>query len=252
MRQSGRERFGSKRRAREQPAAADADEQHVEGADLLDQLLGGGALSGDDVRVVVGRDEGEPAFLGQLEPDGLAVLLVAVVENDLAAIALGCRDLHRGGVLRHDDDGRDLLQLPGIGDGLGVIAGGKRHDAEPLRLGGEPGDGVVGTAEFEGAAALKVLGLEEQGAARAFVGGAGGEHRRAMGDAVDALGRGGDILVGRQLRCGLGWGLQGHRSLAPFEPRETRALFYAQGRASGLSIAIRGVPCHILSTMIAA
>ena len=44
------------RRARQQAAAAAGHEQEIERADFLDQLARGGALAGDDVRVIVGRN----------------------------------------------------------------------------------------------------------------------------------------------------------------------------------------------------
>ena len=91
---AGAQRARRERRAGEQAAAAEADEQRVERADLLDQLLRRRALAGDHVRVVVGRDQRHAALLGEPAADRLAVFGVAVVEDDLAAVALG------GGQLR--------------------------------------------------------------------------------------------------------------------------------------------------------
>src|SRR6185369_710053 len=80
--------------AGEQPSPAEAHEERVEGADLLEKLLRGRALAGDDMRMVIGRDQRHAALLRELRADGLAVLAVAVVEDDLPAVAL------RGGHLR--------------------------------------------------------------------------------------------------------------------------------------------------------
>ena len=59
---AGRHRVRGERRSRQQAAAAAGHEQEIERADLFDQLARGGALAGDDVRVIVGRDERQPAL----------------------------------------------------------------------------------------------------------------------------------------------------------------------------------------------
>ena len=58
----GRQRLGGERAAGQQPAAAEADQQRVERPDLLDQFLGRRALAGDDVGMVEGRQQGQPAL----------------------------------------------------------------------------------------------------------------------------------------------------------------------------------------------
>ena len=77
------ERTGGERGAREQSAAAARDEEKVELADVLEQLTRGRALAGDDVGVIVGRDEREAAIASQSPADGLAVFLVAIVDDHL-------------------------------------------------------------------------------------------------------------------------------------------------------------------------
>src|SRR5260221_6325061 len=47
-----------------------------------------------------------------------------------SAIALGGRHLGGGRVMRHDDGGGNLQQPGCQGDGLGVVARGKRHRSE--------------------------------------------------------------------------------------------------------------------------
>ncbi len=68
---------------------------------------------------------------------------------------------------------------------LGVVAGGIGDDPALALVGRERGDGVAGAAELEGAGALKIFRLEEQAGAAARIRRARGQHRRAMGDAVD-------------------------------------------------------------------
>ena len=65
-------------------------------------------------------------------------------------------------VRRHDDDARDVEQVPGEGDRLCVIAGRKGEDATAALGGGEPGQRIEGAAEFERAGALEIFALEEQ------------------------------------------------------------------------------------------
>ena len=193
-----RERACRQRRAGQQAAAAHADEQRVERADFVEQLLRRGALPRDDVGMVVGRDQGHAALFGQTLADRLAVFAVAVVDDDGRAIAAGRRDLGSRRVVRHDDHRRHAEQRGRKRDRLGVIARGEGDDAgAPLAL-VEAGQRVEGAAELEGAHALEVFALEEELRAELGVGGARGQHRRAMSVAGDARGRRGDVVVGRQ------------------------------------------------------
>src|SRR5262249_21721936 len=121
----------------------------------------GGALAGDDVRVIVGRNQRQPALRGEALPDGFSIFFVAVVEDDLAAVAFRRDLLHRRRIRRHDDDARNAEDLSGERDRLGVVAGGEGDDAALLLIVAEPRERVVGAAELEGARALEVLALEE-------------------------------------------------------------------------------------------
>ena len=75
---SGASALARGRAAGDQPAAADADEQHVERAGLLEQLERDRALPGHHALVVVGVDRDEPALGDQLGEQLLAVGGVAV------------------------------------------------------------------------------------------------------------------------------------------------------------------------------
>ena len=68
------QRLGGRRAARDQPAAADADQQHVERPGLLDQLERHRALAGHHALVVVRMDRDEPALGDELGEQLLAVL----------------------------------------------------------------------------------------------------------------------------------------------------------------------------------
>ena len=127
----------------------------------------------------------EAAFGGQAAADGFAVVALAVVEDDLAAVAFGRPALHRRRVGRHDDDARDVEELAGERDRLRVVAGREGDDAAAAFVGREARQGVVGAAELEGARALQVLALEEHLGAGARVHGARRDDRRAMRGAGD-------------------------------------------------------------------
>ena len=180
---AGRQRVRRDRRSREQTAAAARHEQEIERADLVEELARRRALAGDDVRVIVGRDEREPALARQPLADRFAILAVAIVEDDLAAVPFRRAALHRRRVGRHDDDARDVEQLAGERDRLRVVAGRKGDDAAAALVGREARQRVVGAAELEGAGALQVLALEEQLGAGPRVDRARGGDRRAVGDA---------------------------------------------------------------------
>ena len=92
---AGRERLRRGGAAGQQTAAAEADEEEIELADLFDQLQRGRAVAGHDKRVVVGRDHRRAEVGGDALGDGGAIFGVAVVEDDLRAVAAGGGDLGR-------------------------------------------------------------------------------------------------------------------------------------------------------------
>src|SRR5215203_373700 len=156
-----------KRTAGEKAAAAERGEEDVEVADLVDQLEGRRALAGDDIRVVVGWDERQAALGGELRPEHVAVVLVAVEVHDLRGVAARRRDLHRRRVLRHQHRDGHALELPRVGERLTVIAGREGENAALAGGAVEVRYSVAGAAELEGACPLQVLGLEEHVRARA-------------------------------------------------------------------------------------
>jgi hypothetical protein len=103
--------------------------------------------------------------------------------------------------MRHDDGGGNLQQPRGQGDGLGMVARGKGHHAGLALRGAEARQGVEGAPELEGAHALQVLALEEDAGAQRLVQRARGEHRSAVGVALDAPGRCGHVVVGGKKAC---------------------------------------------------
>src|SRR5690606_12195458 len=102
-RATGRQRGRGQRATRQQPATAEADEQRVERANVLEELERRGPLAGDDGGVVVRREQRQRALGGEPARERLAILCKAVVGDDLAAVFARGGELGRGRVRRHDD-----------------------------------------------------------------------------------------------------------------------------------------------------
>ena len=190
---AGTERAQRQAAAGDQAAAAAGDQGGVEAGALLLGLAGelepGGALAGDDPRVVVRSDQRRPAALGDLRADRLARLARPVVEADLGAMAAGALDLDRRRVDRHDD-GRGLAQEPRCsGHPLGVVAG--RVGDHRIRV--ELTDRVVGAAKFERPGALQAFRLQQDAPADLLVQRLGFEQRGGCGDAAQSCGRSLDV-----------------------------------------------------------
>lgn len=161
---------------------------------VLEEFECGGALTGDDIGVVIRRDDGEMAFLGDACSDLLAELGVAVVEDDFRAgeigeVRGGCAAFDFRGIGRHDDDGGEVEESPGEGDGLCVVAGGVGEDAADRLIGGlffECEHGVVGAAELECPDALEIFALQEGAGAEECIEGARGVDGGAVCDPMQA------------------------------------------------------------------
>ncbi len=121
------------RRAAGEPPAAHRDEEGVEGAHLVEELEGGGALAGDDVGVVVGVDQVLAAAGhlggGDLFPVG------GVAGDDARPVALGGGALGRGRVVGHDHGRRGAEEPRRQRQALGMVPGGVGDDAPGARCG---------------------------------------------------------------------------------------------------------------------
>ena len=174
--------------SREQPRAAAADEERVERADILEQLLRRGALAGDHGGVVEGRDQRRSALGRDALRRALAALARrAIVEDHFRPVRARGGDLHRGRIRRHHDHGGNPEEPPRERDRLRMVARREGDDAVLALVRSQRMQGVVGAAELEGARALEVLALEEDARSRALVDGARGQDGSAMGDPAEPL-----------------------------------------------------------------
>ena len=141
------------------PPPADGHQDHVHIGQVLKDLIGDGALSGGHPQVVEGVDVGEALLLGEL--GGLLCRLVKdlPVEDHLGAVVLGVVDLDQGGGGGHDDGGGHAGGLGGVGQPLGVVAGGGGDEAPALLLLRQGADLVVGAPDLIGPGDLHVFRL---------------------------------------------------------------------------------------------
>ncbi len=136
----------------------------------------------------------EAALPGQRRAERLAVLGVAVIGHDLGAVAPGRLELGHGRVGGHEDRRARPEHAGGDRDGLGVVARRVGDDAAAAGVLRQRRDHAVGAAELERSAALQALRLQVHARAGPGVEGARPQHRRAVGDAVQAGGGRVDVV----------------------------------------------------------
>src|SRR5213076_706324 len=71
------------------------NDQEIERPRFVEQLEGRRALAGDDVGMIIGRNDREAAFTRNAMSDGFAVVALAIVEDDFAAVFFRRRPLDR-------------------------------------------------------------------------------------------------------------------------------------------------------------
>ena len=183
-------------RTGQQAAAAQRNEQGIQPAHVFQQFLYRGALSGNDVGMIEGWNQGQALLLDQVARHLFAILGQAVIADHACSVAqrsgfFGCRR-----IVGHDDGGGNAQQLRSQGDGLGMIARRERDHAR-LALGRrQVGHRVVAAAKLEGPDALEILALEEHLGAKPRIDGLRSQHRAAVGRCTQGGAGLDDILVG--------------------------------------------------------
>ena len=185
--------FHVRRHAGDQAAAADGDEDGVDGAGMLAQdFHADRALAGDHVRIVERVHEGQLLFFFQGQRVVVGVRVGLAVQHDFhmhAAARLDGVDLDGGRGGGHDDDGAATHARGRQGHALGMVACRSANDAALAFRIAELGHLVVGAANLEAEHALHVFALEVNLVVQALRQGRGQFQRRFGGDVIDAGGQ---------------------------------------------------------------
>lgn len=145
----------------QQPAAAHRNEQGIERSCFGQQFKRGRSLAGHDGIVVIRWNDRRAGCFRQLAGYGLTVIALAVISGDPGAIATGGRDFGRRRIGGHDDGGGRTKRPGRQRHALGVVAGGKGHNAPRANFGRQHRQAVCRPTDFEGATPLKVFSLEQ-------------------------------------------------------------------------------------------
>ena len=186
----GVEQLGQGGHSRRQSPAADGYQDDLHVGQVLENLVGDGALAGGQGQVVEGVDVGQPLVLGHLSSQLGGVVKDLAVEDYLGSVVLGVVHLHQGGGGGHDDGGRHSCGLSRVGHPLGVVA--RRGGDQPpvLLLLGEGADLIVSAPELIGPGGLHVLRLEIDAVSAVFGQVGGVDQRRGPQDGLQyAAGR---------------------------------------------------------------
>ena len=134
---------------------------------LLQQLTTYGALTGNHIRIIKGRDQGVAVQFGETTTLGIGLVEVVTEQHHIAAkpthrihFDIRCSGRH--------DDGR-LDAKPGTGErhALGMVASRSGDNAMATLLLIEAGNLVVSSAQLEGVDRLQILSLERHMVAQA-------------------------------------------------------------------------------------
>ena len=177
--------------ARDQPAAADRDDDRVRVRRVLLDLEPDRPGACEHERVVERVDERPPRLLDQLVEPRERVARPGRLEVDRRAVAARRGDLLLGRALPHHDQRVDALRRRGVRRRLRVVAGADRDHPATLLLGREAADLVQRAAGLERAGALEELALEPR------VQRAAGEERRARQPVADGRARALDVVTSR-------------------------------------------------------
>ena len=164
-------------------AAADGDDDLLDIGELLKNLEADGPLAGDDIGVIEGVGKGVALFPGQALGFAGGIVIDARYQNDIGAVAARGLHLQDRRALRHADHRTDAELGRRERHALGVVAGRAGDDPVTGLLRREIADLVVGTADFERAGLLQVLGLDEE----VFAEAGRGDHGCLLGDVLQRL-----------------------------------------------------------------
>ncbi len=118
----------------DQPAAADGTEDGFDVWQILQNFQRDGALSGDDLFVVVGRDDLVVVLLREFFRLGFAFVAAGTNKDDLRAVASGSFDLDLWRVLGHHYDGFRAEFASRVRDALCMISARVSDDSATALL----------------------------------------------------------------------------------------------------------------------
>ena len=171
--------------AGDEASAADGSEDGFNFRKFLENFETNGALSGNDVFVVVGRHDDVSMLGGEFFGSGFALVGAGADQNNFRSEFRGGLALDLRGVVRHHDDRFRFQRARSVGDTLRVISARIGDYAAIPFFVRQRSDLVVSATELEGADGLLVLGLQEK-TSRVFGTGLEFDEAGAFGDAVEA------------------------------------------------------------------
>ena len=190
------QRPGGDGNPRNQPAAADGDDQVRQFWNRGQHLKPDRPLAGDDRRIIEGVDHGQAAF-GDQGIDGRQRVFQRVADqHHVGAERLGLRHLAKGRQPRHHDGGGNAQPGSVVGDALCVIARGDGYDATLTGLLRQCGELVQGAPVLERSGVLKRLQLQHCGAAQPLRQRGSGDGRRGDDGSPQHFGRGANVVDG--------------------------------------------------------
>ena len=172
------DRAGRRCDARNEPAAADGDDEAVQLRRGFQHFQRNGALPGHHQRIVERVNEHQSFFLRHLLGQGGRFLQLLAVQDDARAVACGLLHLHCRRAAGHDDGGRNAETGGVVGHALRMVACGHRNDAALALLFGQVEQAVQRAALLERGGELEVLELEPDVRAEDLAEGAALEARR--------------------------------------------------------------------------
>jgi hypothetical protein len=113
----------------DQPAATDRDDENLQIGRVFQHFQRNGALTGDNVRIVIGMDPDQVLLLSDFLGAQLRLRQRLSAEYNAGAMRLGRLHLHERRRDRHDDGGGNAQAPSMIGHRLGMVAG--RHRDHP-------------------------------------------------------------------------------------------------------------------------
>ncbi|MNX87075.1 hypothetical protein D3C86_1189880 [compost metagenome] len=157
---AGLQGLGGRGDPRDQPAAADGDDQRVQLRLVFQHFQRHRSLPRDDRLVVVGVDHDQSTLAGQLVAPRLGIVKRVPGQHHLGAETTRIGDLDRGREARHHDHGGHAHALRMVGHALGVVAGGHGDHAFGALVVGQRQHAVQCAAFLEGRGELQVLELQ--------------------------------------------------------------------------------------------